>query len=359
MTLKEKQPLFLRNLVYSTLKEGQINVDQNYSIFCVVNTLCERQTTEPPTTITMTPSNISTTVPTETKDKSNATNFAIVIAITAVTVVVLLILILLVIMAIVLRFKRRKQKEKQTSLTTLHMTNPHQSANENVASNEHPANIFQPTKENVASDKNSCQSGNENVASNKHPSTSSDEGYDEGESVSFLTQHTGNPINDFLQNGNERIPPVPTDINPVYTNKHKTKTSKTNFVLKHHRNVPLDHEIQWKQNETYQDLCISTTRLPSAAPVPDFKPLVTKEVKPENYYDDVVGISETTRKACAAASHMHHEIKHPQSKLPDMTQRPKSVHNNHNVLFHSITTSRNVAKSLNNINHNNLPSSEV
>ena len=351
MTLKEKRPLFLRNLVYSTLKEGQVNVDQNYSIFCVVNTLCEKQTTKPPTTTTMAPSNISTTVTTETTDKDNATNLAIVIAISAVTIVVLLILILLVIMAVILRFQRRKQKKKQISRSNFHMTNPHQLAN---ASNKHPANICMPTKENVASNTNftnRCltQLANENVASNKHPSFSSDEGFGEGESprsVSFPAPHTGNPIND-LQNDNETIPPIPTDINPLYTNKHKTKTSKT----KHHRNVPLDCEIQWKENETYQVLRISTTKPPSAAPIPDFKSLVTKEVKPENY-DDVVGISETTHKA--AASHMQ-----PQSSLPDMTKHPKSVSNNHDVLFHNITTSRNVAKSLNTINHNNLPSSQV
>ena len=363
MTLKEKQPLFLKNLVYSNLKEGPVNVDQNYSILCVVNTLCEKQTTEPPTTATtMTPSIISNTTTettdsnttTETADKNTAINLAIIIAISAVTIVVLIILILLITIAIVLRFQRCKQKEKQISQGTFHVISLHQSANETVTSNNHPTNCCQSAKENVSSP---CQSVNENVSSNKHPSTSSDEGYCEGESprsVSFPTQNIANPIND-LQNSNERIPPVPTDINSLYTNKHKTETIKTNYsVLEHHRNVPLDYEIQWKQNETYQDYCINTSKVPSAAPVLDFKPLVTKELKPENYYDDIVGISETTHKA--PASHNHHEMKHPQSKLPDMTQYPKTVCNNQ---FHSNTTSRNVAKSLNIINHNNLPSSQV
>ena len=46
--LKEKQPLHLNRLVYSTLKERQVTVivdNQNYTILCVVKTLCE----QPPT----------------------------------------------------------------------------------------------------------------------------------------------------------------------------------------------------------------------------------------------------------------------------------------------------------------------
>ena len=263
LTLKEKQPLFLKNLIYSTLQERQVKVDQNYSIFCVVNTLCEKQTTEPPTTETITTPTIISTPTSEVTKENNAINFAIIIGITAVTLVVFLVL---VIIAIILRLQRRKQNRKQISLDTLHVKNSHQSANENMASN-------------------------------KHPSTSSDEsGFFEG-------------------------------------------------------------QIKWAENEIYQDHHINPPKPPLTAPVPDCKPLATKEEKPNYLYDDILDISETTQRA--GASHVHHKTKHLRSRPSDITQHAQSTCNNHNVPFHSVTTSRNVTISLNTINHNHLPSSQV
>ena len=265
MTLKEKQPLYLKNLIYSTLQEREVKVDQN-SIFCVVNTLCEKQTTQPPTTETIIIPTIISTPTSEVTEESNATNPAITIGLTAVTILVFLILTLLVITTIVLRLKRRKQKKKQISRVIVNVTNPHQSANENMASN-------------------------------KHPSTLSDEsGYYEG--------HDKSP----------------------------------------------SHKIQWEHNEIYQRIIPPNPAL--TVPVPDCRPPATKEVNPKNNYDDILDINETWR---AGASHAHLG-----SSSPDIiTQHPQFACNNHNVPFHGVNTSRNVTKSLNNINHDLLPSSQV
>ena len=317
VTLKEKQPLHLNRLVYSTLKGRQVTVivdNQNYTILCVVKTLCE----QPPTpTATIYISNNSSSE--EDRDENNNIMISPAgIAIAVAIIVMLLVLIVLVVVAIMLRlFKKSKPATKsEHSLQTDTDTTP----------------SVQP-----ASRAESAITG--------HPSTSSnDTGFsslsDTGSPVSdsmdntFLSNmsQSGQSIDNFNANlsnenvtTNSSIPVDRSTLNPSNTKQSKDKAmirNQRDSASKHHRNKQLTNEsvgIHWKENETYCRLdphkpvneCISPASMSNSSVIGQAK---------MHFYDDVEGINESRQRAAITAntshSHRHHNKKHTKPRLP-------------------------------------------
>ena len=335
VTLKEKQPLHFNKLVYSTLKETQVNVivnNQNYSILCVVKTLCEEPSTPTPTITYI----LNDTSNNEDTDKNNIIISPIGIAITVVIVMMLLVLIVLVIVAILLRLCSKKQRLKSA-------TKP-----------EHK--LEADTHVTTTSDEPAA--GRTDSVLIERPSTSSnDTGFGS-------SSDTGSPVSDhvddpFSSNGiqsTENIPTtssVPTDrstMNPSSVNNDKHKvvtTNQMNSTSKHHRNIQSTNEtgnIHWEKNETY---CRLDPRKPAhvyKSPATISKPSVTGEVN-THFYDDIEGINESRRRAgiAAATGHMHQNKKHTQARQPGNhigTQNSQPTCSNHNVPpVHNVTVS--------------------
>ena len=347
VTLKEKQPLFLKNQVYTKLKDGQVEVEfegQNYTVLCVVKTLCEVPT--PPTPV-ITSSDVNSAA----TDETNETNVLIPIII-VVTVAITVFLILLMLGGVMLWVRKYKVKTKQS---TTKESNPQTIL--------HALNPLQQT------------SMTEAAAGNPRPSTSSEEsGYISPENISPTGSidepiqsdiHSTENSNANLPNGNARTDPVANCIIPSSTEHNRNRINKMKPKSKHHRSTPLNDglpNIRWSQNNTYssQNNTYSSlnfanqSNLPATVPVPP----VTREPK-INLYDDIEGIDESTRRATAG-----HKTKYPQPRLPGRhvpirTQHQQPVHNQHN---HTVTI-RGTGTKLAPINHNrpycNVSASQV
>ena len=315
MTLKEKKSLFLRSLVYSTL-ERQVKVDQNYSIFCVVKTLCEKQF--PP--ITTSPKILDNTSATtsEVPDENNGISLVIVIVISSVIVIMLLILVLLIIVAIILRSRKCKQKTKQNSqTTTLRVTSPVQLTSQNITSNERPS---------TSSNESGFHSSSDCKDSGSPVSDSTDDPF-----LPNTIYYTDNP-NTNLPNEcvrtNPSFPTVRSTITPSSTKDNKLKTTKTaNSASKHHvQSVNQQENIRWKQNKTYAQL-----NLYNSAPYLYMAPAPVSNDKPSkvtgHFYDDIEGMNKSTQGA--ATSQIHHKTKHPHPR--PITQHPSSAVYSNNV----------------------------
>ena len=347
VTLKEKEPLNLSRLVYSTLKGRQVNV-QNYSILCVVKTLCEEPSTPTPTIMYI----LNDTSGKEDTDENNIIISPIGIAITVIIVMMLLLLIILVIVAILLRLCNKKQRSKSAT-----------KSERKLETGTHDATPDQPA--------NSTQ-----FFLNERPSTSSnDTGFsslpDTGSPVSdaaddlFSSNMTQSTENNLTTSSN---PADRSSMNPSSVNNDKHKvvtTNQSNSASKHHRNIQLPNEpVKWKENETY---CRLDPRKPPHAyvsPATISKPSVTGEVK-THYYDDIEGINESRRIAAiaAATSYMHDNKKHTQSRshgnhIP--TQNSQPTHSNHNVsAVRNVTVSASKGKLLHITNSKHSSLSQV
>ena len=341
MTLKEKQSLFLRSLVYSTLQEGQVKVDQNYSIFCVVKTLCEKP--PPPTTASPTIPTIPNNTNTTTSEVTDENNLVIAIAISAVIVITLLILVLLIIVVVMLRSHKHKQKAKQNPQTIPHVTNPVQLTSRNTASNGHSS--ISSNESGVFSD---CSDSGLPVSDSTNDSFPP-------ETIQYTDNSNTNLPNGYART-NPSFPAVISTINPSSTKdkKHKIiKTNKRNSVPKHHRNMqPVNEQqnIQWQENKNYSQLnpynsAPNPSKLPATMPN-------CKQITEVHLYDDVEGINKSIRRA--AASQVHHKTKHRPSATPCITQ-----HSNYNVSPVNGVTSGNGAKLLFTTNYKHPSSSQV
>ena len=319
VTLREKEPLFLKTQVYSALK-GQVQVNfnnQNYSIFCVVKTLCEES---PTPTVS---SNDTLPNSEETTDTTISADTSVVITIIILLLILLLLIALVIAVIIALQFCKYKQKSKAL---TKKVHDPQLQS----SSTHHSTNSLQPTSR--------------TEAGNQHPSTSSDD--------HLLPPDTGSPISDSgedpfssnmihstdnsnasFPNANEKtnppIPAVKSNNNPSHTKHSKRKDRKTNQInsaSKYNRNIQLDNvpHIQWAKNETY-DLHKPANLYNSLATTP------TSEEMNTHLYEDVEGINESKRRSPVAAGHMHHNKKYPQPRRHNTTQYPRPVHSHHSV----------------------------
>ena len=397
MTLKEKQSLFLRSLVYSTLQEGQVEVDQNYSMFCVVKTLCEK--TSPPTVTTASPkipNNTNITTSSQVTNKNNATSFVIAVAISAVIVITLLILVLSIIVTITLRSRMHRQNAKLNARTVPHMTNPAQltgRTHTSTSSNESGVHSLSdsndsgpPVGDNTANDPfppvtndsfpavrstisssstkdkkhmtNPVLLTSRTTTSSEHPSTSSNESgfYDSNDSGPPVSNSTADDpfppvtIDNSSTNHNVRTNPsfsvVRSTISSSSTKDKIIKQNKINSISKH-QNLNQPPDIRWKANETYAQVNLYSAPNPSKPPatVPDCKP-------PLHLYDDIEGINESRQRV--AASQIPRNTKH---------RTPASLHITQNSNYASsvngVTRSGNGAKLLLTTNYKHPSSSQV
>ena len=335
VTLKEKQPLHLNRLVYSALKGRQVTVivdNQNYTILCVVKTLCE----QPPTTTATT----YITNDTRSKEDTDENNIIISpagIAITVAIVMMLLLLIVLVIVTIMLRFCNRKQKSKRSAKSKHNLEH-------NLEANTHTTTPAQPA-------------GSTEAVINERPSTSSnDTGFISlSDTESPVSDNTEDPFpsninqptenfNTNLSNGNTTDSTIAADgsnINPLGAkqSKHKVGTkNQINSTSKHQRSTQSPNElgnIHWKQNEVYCRLDPRKSVNPYKPPATVQNPLVTGEAK-IHYYDDIEGINESRRRAALAAANgrMHHKKKHTKPRSPanhSIKWNLQPAHYDHNV----------------------------
>ena len=344
VTLKEKQSIHLNMLVYSTLKRRQVSVkvdNQNYTILCVVKTLCE----QPPTpTATIYISNNSSSE--EERDENN--NIIISpagIAITVAIVVMLLFLIVLVIVTIILRLCNRKQKSKSSPKSKHNLEH-------NLEANTHTTTLVQPADSTEAVIKERPSISSNDTGFNSLSDTESPiSNNTEDPSPSNITQPTDN-FNTNLSNGNtttdSSILADRSTINPLDTkqSKHKVGTkNQMNSASKYRRSTQLTNEpgnIHWKQNEMYCRLDPRKSVNPYKPPATLQNPSVTGEAK-THFYDDIEGINESRRRIALAAANgrMHHKKKHTKPKSPanhSIKWNLQPAHYDHNVSpVHNVT----------------------
>ena len=401
VTLKEKQSLFLGSLVYSTLQEGYVKVDQNYSIFCVVKTLCEKllaSTTASP----QIPSNISITTDSQVTDENNGISLVVAVVISAGIVIALLILVLLITVAIILRSRTRRQNAKLKSQTVSHMTDPAQSPDRTTTGNGHPSTSsnesgigslsdgndsgapvsdsiaddpFPPVTINKSSTNHNIRTNPSTVphmtnpvllasriiASSEHPSTSS---HESGVYSLSDSNDSGPPIDD--STADDPFPPVTIDksstnhnirtnhsfpaVRSTINSSNKHKVIKQNKIPKH-QDVQLVNQpqnIRWKKNETYAQVNLYSALNPSKPPaiVPDCNPPL------HHLYDDIEGINESRRRA--AGNQMPHKTKHRTCTSLHITQNSSYASS-----VNGVTRSGNGSKVLLTTNYKHPSSSQV
>lgn len=343
VTIKEKEPLFLKDRVYTTLQDRHVKVeleDKNYTVFCVVKTLCEKT----PPTPSLIPT-VSTNFNNANSAITNETNVLLpTVIIITITVLVLLILILLGVLAFILRFYKCKPKNKSSTInksnsqTTLQITNPlsNQSISRMEAANECPSNP------------QASQPMSRIDAANERPSTSSND------SGNFSLPDCNEPVSDSIdepfssnnihstENSNTHFPNSNAETNPsvsavrpgINHSSSEHKKMKINSASKHRRVIQTIannglNNIQWENNETYSLLYpqISTNAYKPPISVP--KALVTADVKP-HYYEDIEGMNESTRRSTRPTS-SHRRTKHMQLQPTGhiRTQHPQPVHSHH------------------------------
>ena len=367
VTLKEKQSIHLNVLVYSTLKRRQVSVkvdNQNYTILCVVKTLCE----QPPTpTATIYISNNSSSE--EDRDENNIIISSAGIAITVAIVMMLLVLIVLLMVIVMLWLCKRKQKSKSAA-----------KSEHNLQSYAHTTDPVQPA-------------GSTEAVINEHPSTSSND-------TGFISlSGAGSPITDNIEdpfssnmtesgqstdnsnanlsNGNATIvSSIPADrstLNPSDTKQSKHKVMTPNQITsasKHHRSIQLTNEssdIHWKQNKTYYNLdphkSVNKCKSPASMP----KPSVTSEAE-IHFYDDVKGINESRQQraaitAATSYSYRHRNKKYMQPGPPGScngTWNSQPTHSYQNVLpVHNVTVNVSKGKLLHLTNGKHCSMSQV